>query len=260
MKATRESNGLWVETSGGNDGDVLLLVHGMGANGALWDPLLALASREWKGRIVVPDLAGHGRSAHRQSYSFGTFAADLAGVLSPTDKVHIIGHSLGAALAGLLGTGWFGVDVRSILALSMKTRWSQQEVDKSREVAQNPVRWLPAREEATLRYLKMAGLGVLGDRVVRSGEAGVVEEGGQFRLAADQKIFGSAALGADLIMKAVRCPIAYATGALDTIASAADMEAFGFHAAVIDNAGHNVQVEAPDKVWDLFTDLSRQAG
>src|SRR5882672_10225445 len=47
--------GLWVEQSG-DAGDVLVLIHGLGANGAVWDPLLALAAGEWKGRIVVPDL------------------------------------------------------------------------------------------------------------------------------------------------------------------------------------------------------------
>jgi pimeloyl-ACP methyl ester carboxylesterase len=253
MNGRLSNNGLWVEESGGS-GDVLLLIHGLGANGAVWDPLRTTIANEWEGRIIVPDLRGHGRSKPAENYSFGTFTADIAELLRPADKVSVIGHSLGGALGAFLGCGWFGFDIDLVLALSVKMKWSLEEILKGRSIAQNAVKWLPSREEALDRYLKVAGLANIGVDVSRSAEAGISGEADRYRITADPKIFGSASLGVDAIMRAVRCEFALATGANDPIAPAADMKSAGFEATVIENAGHNVHVTAPEKVWRLFTD------
>src|SRR5262245_37275966 len=47
----------------GSGSPSLVLLHGLGQNGAVWRPLLAELSG-WPGRIVIPDLRGHGRSPH----------------------------------------------------------------------------------------------------------------------------------------------------------------------------------------------------
>jgi pimeloyl-ACP methyl ester carboxylesterase len=253
MNGTKARNGLWVEQLG-DAGDVLVLIHGLGANGAVWDPLLALAAQEWKGRIIVPDLRGHGRSKHFENYSLGTMTADIAELLQSTDRVSIIGHSLGGALGAFIGTGWFGLNVELVLALSVKVKWSQDEILKGRSVAQNPVKWLSGREEALDRYMKVAGLAGCGVDMSRSANAGVVEAAGRFRTSIDPRIFGSASLGVDKIMQAVACDFTLIGGANDPIAPVSEMTAAGFHASAISDAGHNVHVTAPGAVWKVFED------
>lgn len=251
MKIAPESSCLHVEAAG--QGDVtLLLIHGLGANAAVWDPLLPFVERDWKGRCLIPDLAGHGRSPMRPNYSLGAFASDLAGLFAPGQKIHVIGHSLGGALGALLGTGWFGVDVARLLALSVKTKWSEAEVEKGRSVARNPVRWRDTRAEAEEAFARAAGLSTLIARAPRSLALGVAEADGRFRVAADPAIFGSAALGIDRVLASARCPLIYATGEHDAMAPAKDSEAAGIRTQVIAGAGHNVHVEAPEAVWALF--------
>lgn len=252
MDGTRNANGIWVEEHG-QSGETLLLIHGLGANGASWDPFLATALREWKGRIVVPDLRGHGRSQAGANYSFGTMAADLGQILTPGEKLSIIGHSLGGLLGALLATGWFGVEVQRLLALSVKVKWSELDIQKGREVATMPPRMFPTRQEAMDRYLKIAGLGAHAEAVKRSAEMGVVEEGGQYRVAADQRIFGCASMGVPTILQSTQCPCLLATGENDPVAPISDFAEMGLHAAVVAEAGHYVQIDAPEAVWKLFT-------
>lgn len=74
----------------------VVLVHGMGGDGHTWDRFahtLVQAGR----RVIIPDLRGHGRSSHTDSYLFGEFGAD---VLKLCDRlglstVDLVGHSLG---------------------------------------------------------------------------------------------------------------------------------------------------------------------
>ena len=206
----------------------------------------------------MPDLRGHGRSEHQSNYSLATMCADVAQLFEPTDRIHVIGHSLGGALGAFLGTGWFGCDVRSVLGLSIKVKWVPEEIKKAREVAQAPVRWFETHDEATQRYLKIAGLTTVAEAAARSAAAGVVEVDGKYRLAADPKIFGCAALGIDSILKAARCEVRFASGGRDPIAPNADMAAAGLPSDALGDHGHNVHLEAPDAVWELFNRIERR--
>ena len=51
-----------VHRSGGSGDELLLLLHGLGATGAVWDRLLPLVEASWPGAWAVPDLRVHGRS------------------------------------------------------------------------------------------------------------------------------------------------------------------------------------------------------
>jgi len=151
------ASSLYVER-GGNEGPLLLLIHGLASNGAVWDRLLPLVQRHWSGSYLIPDLRGHGKSPHTRPYSFGHFVTDLAGFVERGRKVAVIGHSLGGVLGALLASGWFGVDVRTVLALSVKTVWTDEELVKFEGVGNQEVRWMESQSDAAARYVKSSGL------------------------------------------------------------------------------------------------------
>jgi len=47
---------------GGSGEPVLLLLHGLGATGDVWQAWRPLLTRRWPGRWLAPDLPGHGGS------------------------------------------------------------------------------------------------------------------------------------------------------------------------------------------------------
>ena len=90
---------LYVRVEG--DGPPVVLVHGLGLSGALWNRVCdALGGGH---TIVRVDLRGAGRSREleRTELSLGRWAADLAAVLErlELERPTVVGHSLGAAVA-----------------------------------------------------------------------------------------------------------------------------------------------------------------
>src|SRR5262252_10782946 len=84
----------------GQDGDVVLLVHGYGGDRNSWlflqEPLAA------RYRVYALDLPGHGTSAKDVGDgSAGTLAGAVLGVLDAigAERAHLVGHSLGGAVA-----------------------------------------------------------------------------------------------------------------------------------------------------------------
>jgi pyruvate dehydrogenase E2 component (dihydrolipoamide acetyltransferase) len=84
----------------GQDGDVILLVHGYGGDRNSWlflqEPLAA------KYRVYALDLPGHGTSAKDVGDgTLGVLAGAVTGVLDAlgAGRAHLVGHSLGGAVA-----------------------------------------------------------------------------------------------------------------------------------------------------------------
>ena len=84
----------------GQDGDVVLLVHGFGGDRNSWlflqEPLAA------RYRVYALDLPGHGTSAKDVGDgSAGVLADAVTGVLDAlgADRAHLVGHSMGGAVA-----------------------------------------------------------------------------------------------------------------------------------------------------------------
>ncbi|WP_024802292.1 alpha/beta fold hydrolase [Nocardia sp. BMG51109] len=78
----------------------VVLVHGMGGDGHTWQRFAQRLVRLGR-RVIVPDLRGHGHSAHTASYRFDAFGAD---VLLLCDRLglttaDLVGHSLGGYAA-----------------------------------------------------------------------------------------------------------------------------------------------------------------
>ncbi|MBK9376087.1 MAG: alpha/beta hydrolase [Holophagales bacterium] len=87
----------------GGSGPVLVLLHGAGDQAAGWS---IVAPKLLTGRtLVIPDLAGHGDSAPGKGpLPVETLLSGLSAVLdeaAPTERVTIVGNSLGAWLACL---------------------------------------------------------------------------------------------------------------------------------------------------------------
>src|SRR5207247_590925 len=143
----------------GGDGEpVLLLLHGLGATGDVWRGLHDLLRKRWPGRWVTPDLPGHGGSPRLPRYSFGHLAAAVARAVPPADRVVVLGHSIGGAVALALASGWFGVRVAAVCGLGVKVAWSEEELARAQALSARPTPVYATRGEAAERHLKLAGL------------------------------------------------------------------------------------------------------
>ncbi|MBV2142132.1 acetoin dehydrogenase dihydrolipoyllysine-residue acetyltransferase subunit [Falsochrobactrum sp. TDYN1] len=97
--------------------DPVVLLHGFGADRSSWRQVTSLLPSEYD--IVALDLPGHGLEAERSVTSFEDIVFDVSDRLEAMgiDRAHIVGHSLGGAVA--LGLTSFGkVSVRSATLLA----------------------------------------------------------------------------------------------------------------------------------------------
>jgi pimeloyl-ACP methyl ester carboxylesterase len=245
---------LFSETVGSGE-PTLVLLHGVSANGAVFKPLIR-ALGDWPGRIVVPDLRGHGRSPHAMHYGIGHHAADVADLFEPGTSVHLAGHSMGGAIALVLANGSYGVTVRTVTAFGLKVNWTPDEFTKGEAFAASPVRWFDTREAAAERFTRVAGLAGFvtdSDPVV---DAGIRHEAGRYRLAADNATVRAAMGPTVAAMIAAACaPVRLFCGARDPMVTVAELRAFDPHAFAVDGCGHNPHVEAPEAVAKVVREI-----
>lgn len=80
----------------------MVLLHALGESGADWDVVAPAFARHY--RMVAPDLRGHGSSSRPGHYSFAAMRDDVLALLDALalDRVVLVGHSMGAAVAWLL--------------------------------------------------------------------------------------------------------------------------------------------------------------
>lgn len=234
---------------GGESGPLLVLLHGLGATGAVWEGLLPLLEAHWPGRWLIPDFRGHGRSSHQVPYGIGIHAADVASLLHQGEEVCVIGHSMGGVVGMALATGLFGLRVRSVVAHSVKVDWSEEDASRGQALARAPAKLFATRAEAIERYLRVAGLAGMVAADSASAASGVAESGGQFRLAADPRCYDLGTPDFARLAGAVAAPLHLFCGERDNIASLAGMERLGRPVTLLAGLGHNPQVEAPAALW-----------
>jgi len=87
----------FVEDLGGN-GELLVLVHGLGGSTNTWYPQAQVLRRDL--RVVAYDLAGSGRTSVRDGVSIASLVTDLLTVIKGADggRVHLAGHSMGTII------------------------------------------------------------------------------------------------------------------------------------------------------------------
>lgn len=237
---------------GGSGSRLLVLLHGMGSTREIWQPMLAVADEVWRGSWLAPDLRGHGRSAHAQSYALGVHAADVAELVSgtgPWPEIVVAGHSMGGAVALALASGWFGIVPRCVFGLGIKVAWSEDKLAQLAKLARIPVRWFDTRELAIERYLRVSGLNGLVAADSPVALAGVVADENGWRLAADP---ATASVGppsmADLLA-AAHAPIHLGRGETDPMVTREQLLRWDAGAVELAGGGHNAMMQNPRGVW-----------
>ncbi|QFU93145.1 alpha/beta fold hydrolase [Amycolatopsis sp. YIM 10] len=234
---------------GGTGDRTLLLLHGLGATGEVWQGLTDRLPREWN--WVVPDLPGHGRSAPLASYSFGELAAAIA--KSVSGEVTVVGHSLGGVVALTLASGWFGAPVPAACGLGIKVSWSEDDLAKAAAVAAKPARVFATREEAADRWLKVSGL--VGLVPLEAVSAGVVPDDDGWRVALDQGAFSVGAPDMRGLLAAAGGKVVLAAGERDPMCQAEHLRELVPDPVVLPGLGHNAHVEDPAALLPLLDGL-----
>lgn len=93
-------NGTRIYVRVGGHGPALVMLHGYGESGDMWQPLAVTLAKTHT--VIVPDLRGMGLSAHPDAgYDKKNQGRDVAGVLDAlhVDKVDVVAHDIGNMVA-----------------------------------------------------------------------------------------------------------------------------------------------------------------
>ena len=245
---------IWHE-HGGRGGRTVLLLHGLGATGAVWRGVTRALDRRGCGQWIAPDLSGHGHSGTRAQYSVGQLAADVAPLVYDSPELFVIGHSLGAYVGLALASGWFGVHIAGVLGVGPKITWSAADLQGARELAARPARWFATEDEAHARYRRVAGLDESIAPQLDMLARGVVQAAEGFRLAQDPRTFNVAGAPFATLVASAAARVKLARGEHDPMVSIEDLRAHSPDAHDIAGAGHNVHVEDPESIVALLEQL-----
>lgn len=251
---------LYSEVSGEGD-DLLVLLHGMGATGAIWSPLLAARPAGFRGRLLVVDLPGHGASEGLDNYAMPEVAAAVAAAigdyLAPAGRYRLLGHSYGGVVALELGAAAVQGAGRApdfIYGLGIKSVWRPAEIEGMRGLAGKPPKPFPDAASARERYLKVSGLAALGAVGEQCSARGTVQSPqGHWQLAVDPAVYAVTAPDMGRLAQANRGRFALAYGVEDEMVDAADLARHDPQARALPGGGHNIMVNNPGGVWDWIS-------
>ena len=244
-----------VHRSGGSGDELLLLLHGLGATGAVWDRLLPLVEASWPGSWAVPDLRGHGRSPAEPPYGYAVHAADVAALVAGAGatRVTVLGHSFGGVVGAVLAGGWYGVQVSRVVAVGVKIDWTDDEVARARSLAARPPQVFATAAEAAERHLRLAGLTGLVSPEDPVALTGVRAADGGFAVAFDPRAFGAVGPPVEEVLSRSVAPLRLAAGAGDPMVGLDAMRRVDPGAVLLEGVGHNAHWEAPEAVWSLVS-------
>ena len=231
---------------GGRGEPVLLLLHGLGATGDVWQGWRPLLARRWPGRWLAPDLPGHGGSRPLPGYTFESLATAVAGITGGARTV-VLGHSLGGVVGLTLAGGGFAVSVQAVIGLGIKTVWTGQELDRAAAAARRPPAWFASRDEATARYLRTSGLAGLLTAADPAVDAGLQERHGRWRLAMDPGAFAVGAPDMPRLLARCQAPVTLARGEHDAMNTHGQLARLGVPVVTLPGLSHNAHVQNPQR-------------
>lgn len=238
---------VYLELDGHGD-STLVLLHGLGATGAVWGPFRNAVAGNWEGCVAAPDLPGHGGSSHLDSYEWQECAEELKGSL-PGDELIVVGHSLGGAVGIALAR--FDERVVSVVSMSVKVVWSESDLERANAIAAAGVKWFDDEQLAWERFVKVAGLGGREDDKGLLGR-GVVANNGRFRLAQDP---ATNAMGVPPLhlLRELTVPMQFVCGEHDPMVTGEQMAVWGRPVQVWEGVGHHPHLEAPGRLLEVLT-------
>ena len=242
---------------GGKGDRLVVLLHGLGATGAVWRgviPLIEARGLRW----IAPDLRGHGASASDGPFGMGNHAADVSALIAGEDPaaVTVLGHSFGGVVGAVLAGGLFGPAPARLIALGVKTDWTTDEVASAQAQAHKPAKVFDSWDAAQDRFLKVSGLFGLVARDSPLAARGVREGPDGFTLAMDPRVFSAVSLPdgkavVDLLAQ-VQCPLTLAAGGADPMVNPATMRQIDAAARFLPDLPHNAHVADPAAVAALL--------
>ena len=119
--------GLDIRYARSGSGEPIVLIHGIGHRRQAWDPVIPLLAEECE--VIAIDLPGFGESPALpadMAYDMRTTIDNFGDLLDDlgVDKPHVVGNSLGGAIALELGAAKLA---RSVVALSPAGFWTAAE-------------------------------------------------------------------------------------------------------------------------------------
>jgi len=233
-------------SEGGSGEPLLVLLHGLGATGDVWGGWRPLLAQRWRGRWLAPDLPGHGGSPPLAAYTFEGLAAAVAGIVPPSSRVVVLGHSLGGVVGLALASGRFGVPVQAVIGLGIKVVWTGEDLDRAQAAARRPSAWFASREEAAARYLRVSGLVGLLPASDPAVDAGLREQDGRWRLTMDPGAFAVGAPDMAQLLARSQAPVTLARGEHDPMNTDEQLARLGAPMLTLPGLGHNARVENPE--------------
>lgn len=241
-------------TAGGGSGaDLVVLLHGMGATGAVWQGVAArLAQRGL--RWLAPDLRGHGRSPSDGPFGFDDHARDIAALIADEDpaRVTLLGHSFGGVVGAVLASGRHGPVPARLITLGVKTDWTDGEIAGMQAMASRPAKVFATEAEALERYLKVSGLAGLVAPDAPEAAAGTRAVEGGFTLTMNPRLAEADTRDVPGLLRAVRCPLRMVAGSDDPMVTPATMRALDPGALFLPGLPHNAHVADPGAVAALI--------
>jgi len=245
------NSGLRVQ-EGGSGQPVLVLLHGLGATGDVWNGWRPLLAEGWPGRWLAPDLPGHGGSPPLAAYTFGGLADAVADAVGSGTRAVVLGHSLGGVVGLALADERRAVRVEAVIGLGIKVAWADEELQRARALAERPVAWYVSRDEAAARYLRVSGLTGLLSADDPAVDAGLLEHDGRWRLAMDPGAFAIGAPDMGELLTRSAAPVTLARGADDPMNTDEQLAGLGVPAVTLPGLGHNAHVENPQLAATLL--------
>lgn len=233
---------------GGSGNDLLLMLHGAGATGAIWQPFIDEGIEALNCRWVRVDLPGHGYSQRLSQYGVGQTAAAVAEAALPflrDGRVTVLGHSLGGVIALALASHWFAIRPTWVFGVGIKVSWSDEDLQRVASISTKPPKTFSTEAEALERYLKVSGLATIAHFPPAAHARGIVRAAEGWRLTMDPLANASGKPPLAQLLRVAQCPVHLARGGNDPLVTLEETQTLDASASDLGSYGHNAMVEAP---------------